>query len=455
MRGTLAHLWIGIYAAISIVFYFFPSTIVAADQNSIIAKTTYQSELNINDTDISITVYPVTNSISNSQNNDLILWLPSDHGLPDSITTIAKSLSQKKIPQHSQIEVWVADVLSSLFLASQASSIDKVPVTILYELIKKVHNKTQKRIFLVASGKGALLAMRASHYWLQDSLTNKQFGGLVLLYPNLFTRTPEPGSSADYYPVTHAVSAPIYILQPENSPWRWQLATLQQHLVNAQARPYISILPGIRDRFFFRPDATKAEQVATKKLASTIQSSLQYLRSENISKHAIPNKLQATFTSNTKKKTVKQHAKLRVYQKNPTPPALSLNLLSGKASSLAQYKGKVVVVNFWASWCPPCVQEMPSMEKIYQHYSLSDFTILAVNMAEDTDTIHEFLKNRVNVSFPILLDFDGKALKDWQVFAFPSSYVIDKKGKIRYALFGSILWDTPQVTVIIEKLLAE
>ena len=76
-------------------------------------------------------------------------------------------------------------------------------------------------------------------------------------------------------------------------------------------------------------------------------------------------------------------------------------------------------------------------------------------MAEDTATIHDFLQNRVNVNFPILLDRDGKALQDWQVFAFPSSYIIDKHGKIRYALFGSLLWDTPQVTEIIDKLLIE
>ncbi len=433
MKRTLAHLWIGINAAISMtmtIFFVHP------------AHSSEQIELNIGDTQIEFSVF--SNGANNSKDN-VILWLPSEHGLPDSVLDIAQSLSQ----ENSIAQVWVANLFSSLFLPVQASSIDKISNDVLYQLLKKLHAKTQKRLFIVASGKGALLAMRASHFWLQDDLTTRQFGGIILLHPNLFTKTPEPGTAAQYYPVTHGVNVAIFILQPENSPWRWQLATLQQHLINAKARPYISILPKVRDRFFFRPDATEQEQQTTQNLATILHTSIQYLASEPIRRYPLPTKLPVSASKQPKK----QLTKLRRYTKNPTPPALNLKDLAGNASSLQQYRGKVVVVNFWASWCPPCVHEMPSMETLYQRYPRSEFTILAVNMAEDHKTITEFIQNRVHVSFPILLDSDGKALHDWQVFAFPSSFVIDKKGKIRYALFGSILWDTPQVYEIIDKLI--
>ncbi len=437
MKPRLTHFAIRNYVVISIVFCFISSAVFASDQ-----KSSTHIELDINEFEIAITVFPGAD-----KNKDLILWLPSEHGLPDSIFDIADSISK----QNPNTEVWVVDLLSSLFLPSQASSINKIPTDILYQLVKKVHLKTGKKIFIVSSGRGALLAMRASYFWLQDSLSSIQLGGLILLYPNLYTATPEPGSAAEYYPVTHAVNIPIFILQPENSPWRWQLASLQQHLINANAKPYISLLPDIRDRFFFRPDATEPEQIATQQLASNIQRSILYLKSEQHQNYRIP----AALASDTKKISTKQAASLKIYKKEPVPPPLVLRSLNGTSKSLNEYRGKVVIVNFWASWCPPCVHEMPSMEKLYQHYAASDFTILAVNMAEPISTITDFVTNQVQVSFPILLDSDGKALKGWQVYAFPSSYVIDKQGKIRYALFGSILWDTPEVIETIDKLLNE
>jgi len=443
MNRTLPHFWIRIYAVIIIATCLIAIPGFASHQKSIIEPLRIELELKVNNTEVAFFIYPGLNA----SGKDLILWLPSEHGLSDSLFSIALSLSSHE----SNTEVWVADLFSSLFLATQASSIDKVPGELLYELVKKIHRKTQKRIYILSSGKGALLAMRASHYWLQDSVNSDQFGGLILLYPNLFTRTPEPGNAAEYFPVTDAVNAPIYILQPENSPWRWQLATLQQKLVNANAVPYISILPNVRDRFFFRPDATKNEQIETKNLAALIQKSIYYLKSKKITHYTIPPKIQMA----DKKKFTKQAAQLKLYTKDPAPPALQLQLLSGHQTSLSRYRGKVVIINFWASWCPPCVHEMPSMETLYQRYSTKNFTILAVNMAEDKATINDFLQNRVNVSFPILLDHEGKALKDWQIIAFPSSYIIDTQGKIRYALFGSILWDQPEVIEIIDKLLKE
>lgn len=435
MKRTLAHLWIGINAAICIV-----TTNIFATE----VDFSKQVELNIKNTEFEFSVF---SNATKTSNDNIILWLPSEHGLPDSIFNSAKSLAQKD----SISQVWVADLLSSLFLPVQASSIDKISNEVLYLLVKTVQAKTQKRLFIVASGKGALLAMRAVHFWLQDGLTSQQFGGLVLLYPNLLTKTPEPGSSGLYYPVTHGVSVPIFILQPENSPWRWQLSTLQQHLFKANARPFISILPKVRDRFFFRPDANNDERQASQNLALIINKSVQYLASEAIDNYTRPTKLPSV----TMPQAIKQLTKLRRYTKDPTPPALQLKNLTGNTSSLQQYHGKVIVVNFWASWCPPCVHEMPSMETLYQRYPRSEFTILAVNMAEDSDTITQFINERVQVNFPILLDSNGKALQDWRVFAFPSSFVIDKQGSIRYAVFGSMLWDTPQVYEIIDKLIKE
>lgn len=140
----------------------------------------------------------------------------------------------------------------------------------------------------------------------------------------------------------------------------------------------------------------------------------------------------------------------------PGKPAqfLSLPALNGGIVDLAQLRGRVVLVNFWAVWCPPCRKEMPSMARLGEKLKDRPFTLLGVNVGETPEEIREFLR-QVPVGFPILLDADGSRLKPWQVFAFPTSYVVDKQGRVRLGLFGSIEWDAPEVVTKLEALLAE
>jgi len=135
-------------------------------------------------------------------------------------------------------------------------------------------------------------------------------------------------------------------------------------------------------------------------------------------------------------------------------PALALPTLDGGLSRLEQLRGRVVLVNFWAVWCPPCRKEMPSMARLAEQLRNRPFTILGVNVGEGPEEIRAFLK-QVPVNFPILLDAAGANLRPWQVFAFPTSYVVDKQGRLRLGLFGSIEWDEPETVAKLEALLAE
>lgn len=135
-------------------------------------------------------------------------------------------------------------------------------------------------------------------------------------------------------------------------------------------------------------------------------------------------------------------------------PALALPALAGGTTKLDTLRGRVVLVNFWAVWCPPCRKEMPSMGRLAEKLAGKPFTILGVNVGETPEEIRAFLK-QVPVNFPIVLDSEGENLKAWQVFAFPTSYVVDKKGQLRLGLFGSIEWDNPETVARLEALLAE
>jgi len=116
----------------------------------------------------------------------------------------------------------------------------------------------------------------------------------------------------------------------------------------------------------------------------------------------------------------------------PTGPAPAFTLASraGQEVSLAQYKGQVVMINFWASWCGPCRQEMPLLESIYKKYNRMGFTMLGVNVEPDSNAANEWLK-ATPVSFPILYDRDSKVSKLYDVAGMPSTVIIDRSGKLR------------------------
>ncbi len=112
-------------------------------------------------------------------------------------------------------------------------------------------------------------------------------------------------------------------------------------------------------------------------------------------------------------------------------PNFTLKSRSGKNLKLSEFRGQVVMINFWASWCAPCRQEMPLLEKIYKKYKRLGFTLLGVNVEQDTSAAKNYLKN-VRVSFPILFDNTNKTSKLYKVSAMPTTVIIDRNGNMRF-----------------------
>ena len=118
-------------------------------------------------------------------------------------------------------------------------------------------------------------------------------------------------------------------------------------------------------------------------------------------------------------------------------PELSLQNLDGKTESLAEYRGKVVLVNNWATWCPPCKAEMPTLVAYHNEHTADGFTVIAVEAGDPADTVSPFVES-FKMTFPVWLDPDGESLKAFGNGSLPNSYVIDRTGTVRYAWTGEI-----------------
>ena len=129
---------------------------------------------------------------------------------------------------------------------------------------------------------------------------------------------------------------------------------------------------------------------------------------------------------------------LRPWSGGATPP-LALQDLDGRSHRLEDYRGKVVLVNFWATWCDPCRAEMPAMNKLRASLAGRPFAVLAVNLAESESRIRRFME-QVPLDFPVLLDRDSGAAKAWKARVLPVSFVLDAGGRIRYSALGEIDW---------------
>jgi thiol-disulfide isomerase/thioredoxin len=126
-------------------------------------------------------------------------------------------------------------------------------------------------------------------------------------------------------------------------------------------------------------------------------------------------------------------------------PALRLDDLDERVHDLADLRGRPVLVNFWATWCPPCRREMPSLERLHQQMGGRGLAVLAVDVGEDADTVFAFTGQLDPApSFPLLLDPDAGRLKDWGVKGLPTSFLIDAQGRVVRRAVGGTEFDHPE-----------
>ena len=135
-------------------------------------------------------------------------------------------------------------------------------------------------------------------------------------------------------------------------------------------------------------------------------------------------------------------------------PDFELIDTEGQTHRLSDYRGKAVIINFWTTWCPPCREEIPSMNRAWNSLKQDDVIMLGINMGEDEDTIFIFTAD-YPADLPLLLDRDGEVIAEWPVKGLPTTYVVAPDGRIAYRAIGGREWDAPELVDAIRTLSGE
>lgn len=134
-------------------------------------------------------------------------------------------------------------------------------------------------------------------------------------------------------------------------------------------------------------------------------------------------------------------------------PEFDLAQPDGTRVRLADYRGKPLVVNFWATWCPPCRAEMPSLQRAWEQLAREGIGVVAINVGEDADTIAQFTSTSP-VTFPLPMDTDSRVVQAWPVRGLPTTFVVDQKGRLAYVAMGEREWDDPALLDLVRALKA-
>jgi thiol-disulfide isomerase/thioredoxin len=168
----------------------------------------------------------------------------------------------------------------------------------------------------------------------------------------------------------------------------------------------------------------------------------------------VPGLLRAVAAAALSAAVVAQAADGEIKAWKGNTPRLSSKDLDGRSVDLKSLKGRVVLVNFWATWCEPCRDELPALLRLKEKLAGKPFELVTVNFGEHPEKIARFLQ-RQQLTMPVLLDKEKEVAKDWKVGGLPMTYVVDAKGRARYSVFGERDWSEGDSLKLVEKLIGE
>ena len=401
------------------------------------ANSAEEITVEIKDTELSLLRF-------NAEGKHLIIWISPGFGNHQRSYDVAETISR------SGIEVWHIDLAESLFLTQSVNTLRALDGSYVAGLISEAHESTGKSVTLMTRSYAAIPVLRGARLWQMQATKadNDQYNyltGAILFSPELYSEIPPLGLDPVYDPIASATNIPIMLYQSGRRGNRWQLNKTLEQLQAGGAAVYLKILPGVTGVFYLKDNAVETSDVL-KQLPKEIERVVHML--ERIPTPKTVNKLIA----DDKPSLSSLDFTLNPFISDMAPLEINLKTASGESFTREDFTGKVTLVNFWASWCGPCVEEIPALNRLREYMKDRPFELISINYAEKPEQIREFL-NMVKVDFPVLLDEDGSYSAKWNVLVYPATFVIATDGNIVYGVNGAIEWDSEEITGKLEALL--
>ncbi|MFT5503114.1 MAG: thiol-disulfide isomerase/thioredoxin [Gammaproteobacteria bacterium] len=376
----------------------------------------------------------------------LVIWLPSERGVSPNSAVVAGDLS------FYGVDVWQLDLHDSYMLPRTRESISQIPYQDVSALIDRAISIGYSKVFFISQGRGARLTLEAIHHFSVNNPDSNVIRGSILFHPQLVEVSPNIGETAEYSPIASASHLPVYLVMAEYSTKYLRSMEIGQLLQQGGSSVFVHLLNNVNAGFFsHEPEGVSEADVLAKtelpELLNTAMGLLDGIESAKYSARPVQrDKISDRISAPLQK--------LGIYSGDLKPVNFKLLDLNGGEVDFADYHGKVTLVNFWATWCTPCVKEIPSLMQLKQLVSSKDFEILTINIGESKEKIERFA-NENPFNLPVLIDLDGKTIKDWRVYVYPSNYILDKTGRIKYAHRGALDWSDPDIVKIINKLVSQ
>lgn len=389
--------------------------------------------------EVTVKVYPSTFSDSSKP---VLIWFTEGYASRPPFRQLISEFNDLGY------DFWQIDLLESYFIERTPNSVRGLTGEGVAAVLE--HANKQGRAFVpVSSGRMSLVLLRGSRLWQLQNSPENGIGSLkqvVTFAPNLFDAPKKAGDPPALFPIVAATSLPITVVQPTEGTYRWKLPDIVEALELKQSQVTLVAVPNAKDWYFLSLEPTDSEKKAGEMIP-----------------HLFSTWLKAGQTAETAlfkpaKELVEREATVSIKGLVPIDhrPASNFELtdIANQSINLKDKRGKVILLNFWASWCPPCVKEIPSMNRLAESFDTDKFEIVSVNFKESPETIAAFLKS-VQVDFPVLIDLDGTVSSRYEIFSFPSSFIIDAQGNIRYSVNAAIEWDEPNVKEVIDSIIKE
>jgi len=378
-----------------------------------------------------------------SDSSKLFIWLPSERGVSEHSLEVANRLAD------IGNNVWVVDLHSSYMVSTSRYSVDEFPVSDITQLLIEAKQGGYEQVYFLSANRGASLVLGSIIQFSRIYPASSLIKGSILIHPYIYESLPAMGEAARFIANSDKSHLPIYMIQPQYSTKYLFTEDIRRQLEKGGSQVFTHKLKNVEGGFYARPaeDLSPAAIEAKQQLPETID------RASRLLAQIKPASLvsRETTEERSKAKPIRESS-LSVYKGQQRRLHLELPDLNGQMVNLEQYRGRVVLVNFWASWCKPCVREIPSLSRLGEHFADKAFDIVTVNIGESAERVALFL-DADNQHLQVLLDQEGNAVRNWRVYAFPSNFLLDQSGEIQYAYRGALEWDSPEVVKIIESLL--